>query len=109
MDTEVVNPLDQIDRDLIELWITKKSDAVSEEEQESRDFSFAADATRFLKVVNETLVDVVDLQDLIVFLEYIRPTDYTVEDASIDALFQKIEEKIVGVEGGSVGNYVGAV
>ena len=98
MSTKAVNPLDQIDRDLIELWITKKSDAVYEEEQESRDFSFATDATRFLKVVNETLIDVVDLQDLIVFLEYIRPTDDTFEDASIDALFQKIEEKIIGVE-----------
>ena len=120
MGTRAINPLERGDIELIEFWVASKKEQLEREgakfNQEDYDIDdensdgptfgdpeldhgeyFEQWAFRFDELLEVRLVDVEDLQDFLVWLEYVKPEDEG-ESYSFEEIKSKIEMKIEGVE-----------
>ena len=88
MGTRAVNPLGPADKDLIDFWVSGKASRLDYEDKGQEAAFFLSQSTRFASVIEDSLIDIDDLQDLLVWLEYILPDDET-ESYS----FNEIKEK----------------
>lgn len=97
MGTRAVNPLEPADKDLIDFWVSGKASRLDYEDKGQEAAYFLSQSTRFASVIEDSLIDIDDLQDLLVWLEYILPDDET-ESYSFNEIKEKIENKIEGIE-----------
>lgn len=120
MGTRAVNPLERGDIELIELWVASKKEqlepaeskfnqedyGIDDEDPDSAIFGdedldhgeyFEQWTFHFAEMLDARLVYLEDLQDFLVWLEYVKPVD---EDDlySFEEIKSKIEIKIEGIE-----------
>ena len=110
MGTSAVNPLESGDIKLIEYWVSCKMDLEdpSEIDQTLEGWVLGYDelgyaecfdewTMLFSNLLNARLIDVEDLQDFLILLEFIRPDDEHL-NFSFEQIKEKIEIKIEGIE-----------
>lgn len=97
MGTRAVNPLEPADKDLIDFWVSGKASRIDYEDNGQEAGYFLSQSTRFGSILESSLIDINDLQDLLVWLDYIFPDDGS-EFYSFNEIKEKIEKKIEGIE-----------
>ena len=120
MGTRAVNPLERVDLELVEFWVSKKMETLEHADSGFNQEDYALDdeyidshtfgdeeldygeyfeqwTSRFSELLEERLIDVEDLQDFLVWLEYVSPEDEA-DGRSLNDIKSKISAKIQGVE-----------
>ena len=120
MGTRAINPLGKVDLELIEYWVFKKMETVEGENERFNQANHILDdsvidepvfgegdmdygeyfdqwSNRFSELLEARLIDVEDLQDFFVWIEYISPGDEG-DDCPLDNIKSKLQMKIEGIE-----------